>query len=59
MKTILCLIFGLSVGFLMYKFLTPLAYAERGYEAFGGEWLIIFIIGWASCLLMRRLIENA
>ena len=58
MKTVASLFFGLLIGWLASSFVLPIAYAERGYQAFGGEWLLIFICGWLGCMAMNKLLVN-
>ncbi|MDR2558895.1 MAG: hypothetical protein LBC86_05040 [Oscillospiraceae bacterium] len=39
------------------KLLAPLVYAERGYEAVGGEWLLIIAFGIITYYLLTQLMN--
>ena len=41
--TVISLFFGFSVAYFTSLWVVPMAYAERGYQAYGGEYLVIVI----------------
>lgn len=46
LKKMLKLLTSIIVGWLVSLWAIPAAYAERGYKAIGGEWLLIcFVVG--------------
>lgn len=55
-------LFTLIVGGFAAWWLVPFAYAERGYSAIGGEWLVVFDISFAvfqiGTWLMREKYED-
>ncbi len=48
LKGIVTIIYTLAVTYMAWKWACFYAYLERGYEAFGGEYLVIPVAAWAS-----------
>lgn len=46
-RRLLALILALLVAWLVALWAIPAAYAERGYRAVGGEWLLVTVTGGA------------
>lgn len=44
LSTIVRLTVSVLVAMVAYLFLAPLAYAERGYHAIGGEWILVIVV---------------
>lgn len=51
------LLYSLSVTYFFGKWAVAYAYAERGYEAFGGEYLLILLCFITSFYAIRKLFE--
>lgn len=43
------ILFASVIAAIIAAVLVPLAYAERGYSAIGGEWLVV-VMAWVGCL---------
>lgn len=54
LQTIRYIAFAMLVGALAAPILCDLAYRERGYVAFGGEWLATILIMVVAYLLVRK-----
>lgn len=52
METVPAILAGILVG----VWLVPAAYAERGYIAFGGEWLLIMVVMFAVANIAHKAI---
>lgn len=49
MKTLLRMELAAMAGMLMAAMVVPAAYAQRGYDAVGGEWILVMlaaVMGW-------------
>ncbi len=46
LRNVLYVLIGILLGWIVYSLLAPLAYAERGYFAIGGEGLLGYMIAW-------------
>ena len=44
-RLLVALVLALLVAWLVSLWATPAAYAERGYQAVGGEWILIAAVG--------------
>ena len=57
MKKFLIILFAIICGISVYFLIAPLAYAERGYQAYGGEVLlaiaIIFLVIYIGFFIIR------
>lgn len=53
---------AISIGFILTGIGVKQAYIERGYAAFGGEWLILptaIVISWVIRDLIRAMVKEA
>lgn len=48
LKTLLQLETAAIAGMLMAAMVVPAAYAQRGYDAVGGEWILVMLAAWAG-----------
>lgn len=48
------ILLGMIVSFLVADWVVPLSYAERGYLAFGGEWILIVFAGTFTYFYVSR-----
>lgn len=46
-RVLLALVLALLVAWLVALWAIPAAYAERGYQAVGGEWMLVAAVGGA------------
>ena len=51
-RRLLALILALLVAWLVALWAIPAAYAERGYQAVGGEWMLVAAVGGAIYLTL-------
>ena len=51
---VVVMIASLFCGFGTYRFFAPMAYAERGYFAIGGEALLAFMVGFFVAIILIR-----
>ena len=52
---VLKIAFAVFISFISSKFLLPIARVERGYDAYGGEWILIIFIFLGSYSLLNAL----
>lgn len=48
LKEIVTAVYTLAVTYMVWKWASYFAYLERGYDAFGGEYLLIPAVAWAT-----------
>ena len=51
-RLLVALVLALLVAWLVSLWATPAAYAERGYQAVGGEWILIAAAGGAVYVML-------
>lgn len=51
-------LYALIVGGFCAWWLVPFAYAERGYRAVGGEWMVVFVVSFSAFQIVKRILEK-
>lgn len=56
-KDLIVIVYTLSVTYMAGKWAIEYAYMERGYEAFGGEYLFIPMVAWLSYKVINTFLD--